>query len=147
MYTNFTLYLNKLIFVSNKLKLYYKIYSDLFWEMSDSSILRKHERGKCEDCGKINTLYYCHNCTRLLCRECYGHGTVSYCELCDENLNLEDWIGGMMKFIRRWVKRKFNLYDIDDLQIGGHCGCCGIWISNVIVEKGNWWTLCNNCKR
>jgi len=46
---------------------------------------------------------------------------------------------------RRWVKRYFKLYDFEDLQIGGTCGCCGVWIPREIVLK-NWpYGLCKNC--
>lgn len=48
----------------------------------------------------------------------------------------------MKQWIRNWIKRKFRLYDIDDLQCGGWCGCCGMWLPNEIVEKDFPWTLC-----
>ena len=47
--------------------------------------------------------------------------------------------------IRNWLKRKLDLYDIEDLQTGAHCGCCGTWIENEIVPK-NWpWNICPKC--
>jgi len=47
--------------------------------------------------------------------------------------------------LKNWVKAIFKLYDIDDLQIGGNCGCCGNYILGEILPK-NWaWTLCNDC--
>ena len=52
-----------------------------------------------------------------------------------------------MKKLRNWIKYKFNLYDISDLQIGAHCGCCGKWIPNIIIEKDWSWDLCDNCRR
>jgi len=51
----------------------------------------------------------------------------------------------MIRFIRRWIKRLFNLYDIDDLQAGGNCGCCGKWIANEVFEKVWSWGLCDEC--
>lgn len=51
----------------------------------------------------------------------------------------------MKKFIRKWIKELFDLYDIDDLSVGAHCGCCGKWVDNDIVEK-NWKiTICDKC--
>lgn len=47
--------------------------------------------------------------------------------------------------IREWVKRIFDLYDIEDLTIGGHCGCCGEWIADEIFEKEWPWGLCQGC--
>lgn len=37
--------------------------------------------------------------------------------------------------IRNRIKSYFELYDIQDLEIGGQCGCCGVWLSNIIVSK------------
>jgi len=47
---------------------------------------------------------------------------------------------------RNWIKEIFNLYDYSDLQIGGHCGICGRWIKDVIVQKSWAVTICDNCK-
>ena len=47
--------------------------------------------------------------------------------------------------MRNWVKKFFGLYDIDDLIIGGHCGCCGKWIPNQIFEKIWSWGFCQEC--
>jgi hypothetical protein len=52
----------------------------------------------------------------------------------------------MSNKIRKWIKKYFNLYDISDLQIGGHCGFCGKWIDNVITPKSWSVTLCEKCK-
>ena len=49
--------------------------------------------------------------------------------------------------IRKWIKEKFGLYDIDDLKIGGHCGCCGAWIPNEILPKDWAWGLCEKCAK
>ena len=48
---------------------------------------------------------------------------------------------------RKYVKRWFGLYDIEDLTVGGHCGCCGRWLPNEIVDKFFKWSLCDHgCK-
>jgi len=47
--------------------------------------------------------------------------------------------------IRNWIKEKFHLYDIKDLSIGGHCGCCGAWIDNEILPKDWAVGICSNC--
>ena len=39
----------------------------------------------------------------------------------------------MSERLRNWIKNKFDLYDIEDLSIGGHCGCCGDWIKDRII--------------
>lgn len=50
-----------------------------------------------------------------------------------------------MEWVRNKVKILFGLYDIDDLQIGGHCGFCGKWMSEEIFPKKCSWGLCQNC--
>jgi len=50
-----------------------------------------------------------------------------------------------MKKIRDWIKEKFDLYDIKDLVIGGHCGCCGHWIPDIITPKDWAIGVCKNC--
>ena len=54
--------------------------------------------------------------------------------------------GELMKWLRAWIKRKFHLYDIEELQAGGWCGCCGKWLPDVIVPE--WWpySLCSDWK-
>jgi len=47
--------------------------------------------------------------------------------------------------MRDWIKKIFGLYDIDDLVIGGHCGCCGKWIPDQIFDKWWAWGLCQHC--
>jgi len=51
----------------------------------------------------------------------------------------------MRRWLRKWLKRKFDLHDISDLRIGGHCGCCGNWVAYVIVEKVWAVTNCSTC--
>ena len=48
-------------------------------------------------------------------------------------------------WLRRKIKYKYELYDIKDLIIGGHCGCCGAWIPDEIFNKNWGWGLCNKC--
>ena len=50
-----------------------------------------------------------------------------------------------MSWLRNYAKRKFDLYDIEDLQVGGNCGGCGVWIPDVILPKYWAWDLCNFC--
>ena len=47
--------------------------------------------------------------------------------------------------IRKWIKYYFDLYDIEDLQAGGHCGCCGAPMPNIIFDKRWAWGLCDKC--
>ena len=51
----------------------------------------------------------------------------------------------MGRKFHNWIKRTFDLYDIEDLKIGGNCGCCGSWISNKIVIADWPWSLCDKC--
>ncbi len=47
--------------------------------------------------------------------------------------------------VRRWIKKIFSLYDVNDLVIGGHCGCCGARIPDQIFERWWRWGLCKKC--
>jgi hypothetical protein len=47
--------------------------------------------------------------------------------------------------IRNWIKKYFQLYDIEDLTIGGNCGCCGEWIPDKIYPKDYSWDICKKC--
>lgn len=47
-----------------------------------------------------------------------------------------------MGLLRRWVKHCFGLYDIEELQAGGWCGCCGKWLADVVVPKYWPYTVC-----
>jgi hypothetical protein len=50
----------------------------------------------------------------------------------------------MFKFIEYWLNRN-GFYKYSDLQVGGHCGCCGKWVAYEILPK-NWAvTVCKNC--
>jgi hypothetical protein len=48
--------------------------------------------------------------------------------------------------LREKIKKIFNLYDINDLVIGGHCGCCGNYIPDEIFEKNFSWGICKKCR-
>lgn len=48
--------------------------------------------------------------------------------------------------IRKLIKKWLGLYDIDDLRVGAHCGCCGHWMPNEIVSKDYAWDLCKKCE-
>ncbi len=47
--------------------------------------------------------------------------------------------------MRNIIKKLFNLYDINELQVGAHCGCCGNWMDKEIVPKENTWSVCDIC--
>jgi hypothetical protein len=48
--------------------------------------------------------------------------------------------------IRKLIKKWLGLYDLHDLRVGAHCGCCGHWIPEAIVEKDYSWDLCRDCE-
>ena len=48
--------------------------------------------------------------------------------------------------IRNLIKKWFDLYDINDLQSGCHCGICGKWNEKEIVSKVFPWGLCKKCE-
>jgi hypothetical protein len=48
--------------------------------------------------------------------------------------------------MRRLIKKWLGLYNLHDLRVGAHCGCCGYWIKEAIVEKDYAWGLCNKCE-
>jgi len=48
--------------------------------------------------------------------------------------------------IRNFIKKYFLLYDLEDLRIGGHCGCCGRWVKDVIVPEDWAITICSKCR-
>jgi len=51
----------------------------------------------------------------------------------------------MIKYLRDKVKGWLGLYDVEDLAIGGHCGCCGDYVEDCIVDKHWQVTLCKKC--
>lgn len=46
-----------------------------------------------------------------------------------------------------WLARMLAPYLILEIQIGGHCGLCGKWVPNVLVERDWSWTLCDECAK
>ena len=48
------------------------------------------------------------------------------------------------KLFEKWLEKHY-CYQIKDLQIGGHCGCCGAWIPNEIFPS--YWAIgvCKKC--
>jgi hypothetical protein len=45
--------------------------------------------------------------------------------------------------IKKLIKKWFDLYDINDLVAGAHCGCCGKYLPQQIIPKTNTsWALC-----
>ena len=51
----------------------------------------------------------------------------------------------MKRRIRNWVKERWGLYDLDELQTWAHCGCCGAFMPEEIVPKYWAWSLCRSC--
>lgn len=54
----------------------------------------------------------------------------------------------MKKRIKNWIVNKleeYGFYRITNLAIGGHCGCCGTWIPNIIVPEDWRIALCEKC--
>lgn len=47
--------------------------------------------------------------------------------------------------LKRWLKEFIIEVVCSDVTIGGHCGCCGVWVERVIVSVDWPWTLCENC--
>lgn len=46
-----------------------------------------------------------------------------------------------------WLARKLAYYLIVEMQVGGHCGLCGKWVPDVLVERHWAWTMCDKCAR
>ena len=51
-----------------------------------------------------------------------------------------------VSWLRRKIKKAFNLYDIEDLTVSGNCGCCGEKMLGKIMDKRWKWGLCDKCK-
>lgn len=51
----------------------------------------------------------------------------------------------MRNRVRLWIKYALSLYDISDLCVGGHCGCCGKGLPKEIFPKHWRWGLCSEC--
>jgi len=49
------------------------------------------------------------------------------------------------RIVIKWIKNRYGLYSIEDLTIGGHCGCCGSLIENEIVPKIWPYSICEKC--
>jgi len=49
----------------------------------------------------------------------------------------------------RWIRRILREIVIDivtsDIQIGGHCGCCGKWVPDILIDNSWPWTICDEC--
>jgi len=50
------------------------------------------------------------------------------------------------KFLISNFLRKYGYFKIEDLQAGGHCGLCGKWVDDCVVEKYWPWTACESCR-
>jgi hypothetical protein len=51
----------------------------------------------------------------------------------------------MFGWLIKRIKDKYLLWRLDELQIGGHCGLCGKWVSDEILPKEWAITLCDQC--
>ena len=48
----------------------------------------------------------------------------------------------------RFILSQFDKHHLyDELQAGGHCGCCGAWVPDEILPKQWAITLCEECLR
>jgi len=52
----------------------------------------------------------------------------------------------MIEGFLMWLAKRLAPYTMLYLQVGGHCGICGKWVSDVLVERSWSWTLCEVCK-
>jgi hypothetical protein len=48
-------------------------------------------------------------------------------------------------WIPRYIRRLIVQVALEELTIGGHCGCCGKWVPDHIVETDWPVTLCDGC--
>ena len=56
----------------------------------------------------------------------------------------------MINVLRRFlyiIRNHKHLVNMNDLTIGGNCGCCGCWVDKAIVTKDWCWTLCKKCEQ
>lgn len=82
-------------------------------------------------------------------------GVVTVCRRCGKGYKGE-WVDGTLDQLRQHyganflkgggfrdlIKHKLHLYDIEELQAGGWCGCCGKWLADEVVPKDWPWSLC-----
>ena len=50
-----------------------------------------------------------------------------------------------MKRLLEFLFHKERFYKISELRIGGHCGCCGMWVKNEILPRDWAITICKEC--
>ncbi len=53
----------------------------------------------------------------------------------------------MLEKLWKRIAYKLTPFIIDELQIGAHCGLCGKWVPDIIIEKVWAITLCEDCKK
>jgi len=51
----------------------------------------------------------------------------------------------MIKIILNWIKKRYALYELSDLQTIGNCGLCGKVITNTILLKNFPFGICKKC--
>jgi len=50
-----------------------------------------------------------------------------------------------MNWIRRLLRDFIINTVLDEVEVGGHCGCCGNWIPDKLVWASWPWTICDEC--
>ena len=54
-----------------------------------------------------------------------------------------------MNWLTKRIRAKLTNFVLDvvfrEVQVGGHCGCCGKWVSHHLTEVGYGVTLCDAC--
>lgn len=84
---------------------------------------------------------------RHLVREAYKSGIIKAQANDSENGTASGVrVDALVSRFWKWVKRKLDLWEIDDLQIGAHCGLCGNYVEDEIIPKEWPITVCNKCK-
>lgn len=48
-------------------------------------------------------------------------------------------------WIPKWIRELIVQVVLEELTVGGHCGCCGKWIAEHIVEVAWPWSVCDDC--
>ncbi len=51
----------------------------------------------------------------------------------------------LLRIIYNW-RLAHGIHIINELQAGGHCGFCGVWMPNAVVPKDWSWDMCDKHK-
>jgi len=52
----------------------------------------------------------------------------------------------MIKWLVNYLRERYGIYPVCELQTWGHCGCCGKSIDGEVFPKAWSWGLCKKCK-